>query len=1231
MDCRNINTKEFSNININSVDEYAQRHICIYHTCNQYVTNFHKVVDTQKSAIKNISKVLEKYVVLNVKPNYPTNLVKFPSSLKALKESLQKYNESINLYMLGKSDSIRIPSALNGLQNASSAGNYNKDEVLEMFSVAALRKEIEIVMYGQSRVGNAELSRFENEPIDLPNKDYNKLLVHVYHETYKMLTRFLLYAFVNGYILREHKDKLFAISGEQKSKRLEDIIVSLNDLRVFYLKSMNLEQNVMFLKYKDKLKFVKPMKILYDKFSLLFANRDWVNKNKENIAKHLRDVAIVLDFSKVDGLRKTANTQVNRLDNVDTFANNMKILNGYERQSFDIFENMTPQSFNKCFKGYTDLTNLQNFNQDEYNKLLIAYQKLDGAVRVILVPFLKRLNLNPQGGKKLIQCSGKQIENLDKQLNTNSMATNSGPYKVCKFPANKILFSEDKVSLKDIYDKSKTYGPFYSVAVNTQNDGQLMGKLDIESVCEYLKSGSNNNVFLFTYGYSGAGKTTNIFGFNGEGGILREMLVNMKAYKDKDPGVSVEVERMLMTYGYLDVVDNGSLKFIETIRELPKHKGTKLDLNNIDVELAKLQVIDDVGDIQFVKQTPNNKNSSRGFLFYYFNVSTSNTKSKLCLVDMAGNEHPYDIMMKILPTYKLPKSLEWNSPFAFDGKNMFNTMDITQKDFIANLVKQQLSYTVSKIITQLEKLLVFLKVPKLQNSFHIHMTNIIDFVEYFTVLEGKRDVSTKSEKFDSPFRDKLFEVSIDVLFNLVDCKDCKNLKYVQDIMNYNIKVIFLQGIVKSFDMVKSLPCDINEFIYYDVSKKTQPVKQNIVDLKDKIESMLNNSLTTKVQPRLKLNKNNTIYEVIVDYIRKVQKVLREKHKISTDFDDKDLFFAWNSGIENGVTAKGKGTVIPYCLLNVNCEKYDYYEFLAYYFCKKIILDTMACPGNIPAKSGASAKTVSDCYSILLPKSKTETIKLFADESKEKEFLTFAKSPSQDLKNVSFANYSLENVEQALFRELFNPKEKNMFKIEFLSILKFILSIEKFDDKLTFSSSISSSATFTLLKLEFRLQDGKLPNDNGNSFIITYDAASFRSYLEGRNYKVYCDDPISANHKYFEQIIKEGFYINQFNNELIRHIKQSKVDMSQDYLCKRQGGVMKKCDINILNLQQYDSTKMFDIQKETKNESSIGIDDIFKDINDSIVIMLCALRVEPEVNYRLGAIQTLDLIEKLKTT
>ena len=59
---------------------------------------------------------------------------------------------------------------------------------------------------------------------------------------------------------------------------------------------------------------------------------------------------------------------------------------------------------------------------------------------------------------------------------------------------------------------------------------------------------------------------------------------------------------------------------------------------------------------QLIKSTPNNIHSSRGFIMFEFIVKTQHHDNKLVIVDMAGNEDPYDIIMKTMPTLKIKSS-----------------------------------------------------------------------------------------------------------------------------------------------------------------------------------------------------------------------------------------------------------------------------------------------------------------------------------------------------------------------------------------------------------------------------------------------------------------------------------------------------------------------------------------------------------------------------------------------
>lgn len=312
-----------------------------------------------------------------------------------------------------------------------------------------------------------------------------------------------------------------------------------------------------------------------------------------------------------------------------------------------------------------------------YYNFVILYEELSGAVRAVVR--VRDVYSTLKGGKKRVLTF-----NADRSLPKRMrLASQSGGFIDKQFENYKIKLDKKNkfvdfigINHNDVVFKHKTlhHGPFFSVHDNTINhkdassvEDDLLKGIGFDTLANMFggtgQSSEGKNapgIILYTYGYSGSGKSYTLFG---------EKTTNNSSLPTK--GVLWEVVRRLqgafdlklisttICYGYLDADENGyTFKTNKPIVSIKNSEDTSTWANIINEDFKSAMVAQN--DDSFIKVTPNNAESSRGFYIvkvgiYEKNSNYQKVRGYIGVVDMAGNEDPYDIAITICPTMKFEK------------------------------------------------------------------------------------------------------------------------------------------------------------------------------------------------------------------------------------------------------------------------------------------------------------------------------------------------------------------------------------------------------------------------------------------------------------------------------------------------------------------------------------------------------------------------------------------------
>lgn len=182
------------------------------------------------------------------------------------------------------------------------------------------------------------------------------------------------------------------------------------------------------------------------------------------------------------------------------------------------------------------------------------------------------------------------------------------------------------------------------------------------------------SIVLFSYGYSGSGKTYTLFGNENDDGILlyglRDLLENGGATEISIHAIFEEyINEFDFTTGNVPKLSGKIIRlFPDSFDNVFKDWNPKLDarefsdtmfnldgnikVRDIDINTRKInkinKILDDISRIRTnslrIKKTPNNDTSSRSHLYIIFKIQFQNFYSYITIIDMAGRENPADIL-----------------------------------------------------------------------------------------------------------------------------------------------------------------------------------------------------------------------------------------------------------------------------------------------------------------------------------------------------------------------------------------------------------------------------------------------------------------------------------------------------------------------------------------------------------------------------------------------------------
>ena len=447
-------------------------------------------------------------------------------------------------------------------------------------------------------------------------------------------------------------------------------------------------------------------KKIYDKLSdIMTFFKDYnINNNSDKIeytsikyrlAKsipYVNDVALVFDAMNIP-LTKTGLEDNNKQHFSKLYSLCLFMLQ-LETQSNEYIRELGQEQY---FRGLYS-------NGSTFLKLVLAFEEISGAVRVIpkvrkiknanatfnseaIVPSNNAQHAGSMKAQHLISVSKYLRSFLSRRkhymrggnVNYDVVVDKKGRQIIFKgIPSTTYdaYFSKYKIYPPPISTgnfKEVSFGPFYSVHETADLvDEVINDSLNIDLlVKQFEQSNEQQNLVLYTYGYSGSGKTYTLFAE-----VKKEKLEKMTESQRLEnrnnalvwrivealisKGFKVNLEETRKCYGTLEM--SGAKCTFQDL-DIPKTGKNKIARQNIDAWIDQINTdlvatVDSHGMVKadsFVKPTLNNPDSSRGFYILKFSITKGKVTHNLGLVDMAGNEDPSDLQSVMLPTFPISK------------------------------------------------------------------------------------------------------------------------------------------------------------------------------------------------------------------------------------------------------------------------------------------------------------------------------------------------------------------------------------------------------------------------------------------------------------------------------------------------------------------------------------------------------------------------------------------------
>ena len=1016
----------------------------------------------------------------------------------------------------------------------------------------------------------------------------------------------------------------------------------------------------------------KPSDKQIEDYKTFYAKLDNIRSIITNL-KSSEDRFEKVNWNEVDEFKKE--NQKNIIDIIGKITESSTLLEMGESVNFvkSIIDEMGREGNMK--KASTDLTisEVSKVNKDLTDKvdelyfsLVDLYETVSGAVRVYI--------------------RTKDYVKGDAEITADIDGKGMDKYGILKNTETKMI------TLKDGADELR-FGPFYNVIPSGTTNKGLIDKDYINMknfIAKFDKSSMTKQTSLvfFTYGYSGAGKSYTLFNKHEDAsGNLGENSGLLYTIKNifKTHNYNLEFEDYRKIYGYLEG-DEFKSSIYSDPSMLDAYKTNIETFIDEEVEVSILQTynksnpetfVEGLKTDAFIKSTPNNPQSSRGFLVLWFNVirekeGSLETVGKLGFVDMAGNEDPYDLLVKLSPTLKWP-SVGENSFMELeelrDDKNQLmkdknnkiinKPLDYGEIDLVCGLLQKQIFKYVSYSVEFMALIYRLIKANASQDVLNKNMIRLMT------------QMYVSWEEAGAEYKLNLYTKENSILLEALNSMNQKNMKHVlggflqfydNNLATPNNKLKTLKDSFPSGDVKIVVPHELLQMQKRDQKKNIQ---RNYSKYKDLNLQKIKDSIWGKVEPKdcffnissIKQSGgttyvSSTIKEFESDHTQNLIKfaIKNEMQNIEKTFyeeqtDDK------NNKYDPDLLSFNPTKIVQFTL---NSPSGGYVSFEI-----KSLLVNVVQNANTDFWFDKNGKMK------VSPEGNTEIINSDPDTAVIKD-------------TVGFKN-AIDNCEKLLYKLINEPKyddkksvDDNKIRmtqtiniLKYTSLFKYCLGlattnknvVKDLQYKLPISYSVSWGRTFNMSVTEdhINLAVDNIVNGSTREYLPD-DPAGYSDFKKVLlNVKSLCADTlktyfstttrnITINNEvypfpqdYLLRIIQEGFFINQANAELVQFLKQKKkgkefAGMPDCTLDKTKFYFENYSKFNDLTVQGKDPnevqvcktyTGLVNLLKETFENAKVGA--------SAKYIMLCNVRREEDIKFRTGAIDTLKLVQSLKST
>lgn len=842
-------------------------------------------------------------------------------------------------------------------------------------------------------------------------------------------------------------------------------------------------------------------------------------------------------------------------------------------------------------------------NPDTRMKLIEDYENVSGAVRV----YIKLRD------DKIVKPS---------YLVGDTVVQKAMDKHVWHFLSEEIKIIDDKsISIKpqcvvNTECSWQDFGPFYKVIPpyaaiqGTTQYPPVVQRVNINIMAEYffglqnlcnilVNSTKQVNLTLFTYGYSGSGKTFTLFGNSGTRGLVQHILERINQSSE---GAAVTFESYTTLYGYFDINKVGD-KLDNKAKVVDSYTITPIILpSNASVDVISNKIQDVISTLSngasryaldsFIKSTTNNPDSSRGFLLLKFVVKrTDGTQNTLLIVDMAGNEDPHDILIKTLPNYHIPYKVPMTTPknpltkapsFKISPiqpsppqkKTLFTSLSACEIDMYANITKTVLNVSLTRVLAMIYEPVKYLSGEI--STFDIRKQRILGHsasdknrsdvnLDNGTVLAILNKLSD-SNKFTHFYSESKIAIMKPYLSNIED--------FLLEVytLNYNLYELTFKTFIQVFEKLskkKEVPVErefvtayansLNSFFPgkpFQTSKSPIPKPTGQIDLtlniflNDVINHILTNiqgkhhisdsrlfTITTKDEHSIFLVKDDYMINLIL--LLEMHKRYLLNIKSYTDLQINDINNEPYFTRSQFDTLRDDLEIETNNLIEIHKSILLTIDEIYFNFLKK--------QKNEEEKEGTTKKIDYELVILRLCVIKyTVEFALFYDDIKNSR-------NSTDTETLLVFKHNGNNPSQYAFKSkpsqyTFTSKDANLIN-DGSTTKDLIDKIDNYDKLMSgeLSQDTSSTKSKTLSELKQYLEKSAVYKYMNNQAIDTYFSKRKTTILFARTTKndegeeVETTEKFEALPAYFQRIVFEGFYINQVNHELMKLLFARKED------------------------------------------------------------------------------------------